>query len=165
MSTENVTNKYRPRDYTDYLLDETSGHIKILYELGARNFVVLGISMRGPHNFTEGCESRYYADELPQRLQKLHSELFSSIFTIYDVYKAYNKITRNPQKYGITNTQEPCYVDHGPVCPDRSKYLKFDQCTHQTQIAYEIAAKECFNGAACSPYTISQLAKAAIINH
>ncbi|XP_054779971.1 GDSL esterase/lipase 7-like [Prosopis cineraria] len=165
MSNKNVTNKYCPQDYADYLLNETSGHIKTLYELGARKFVVLGISTCGPQNYTKGCESRYYVDKLPQRLQKLQSELFGSIFTIYDVYKVYNKITGNPQKYGITNTQEPCYVDHGPVCPDRSKYLKFDQYSHQTQVAYEIAAKECFSGTACSPYTISQLAKASIINH
>ncbi|KAK4270514.1 hypothetical protein QN277_023543 [Acacia crassicarpa] len=160
MSQGKVT-QYPPSDYADLLLNEVTKQITTIYNLGARKFVVLGISYCAPQNYTiPDCRSRYYADKLPQTLQQLECKLTGSKFTVYDYYQVYSKITANPQNYGITNLVDPCYPEGGSVCPDRSKYFRFDQYSHQTQVAYETAAKECFTGTACSPLTISDLVKA-----
>jgi len=163
--SHNVSNKFSPDKYADILLDEVTKHIKTLYDLGARKFVVSGISRCQPHNYTKDCKSRYFADKLPQRLQELRCTLSGSLFTVYDVVNVYKKITDNPQKYGFTNIQDPCYPEGRSLCKDRKKYLRFDQYSHETEAAYEIASKDCFYGQACSPYSILELAKAPIISH
>ena len=66
---------------------------------------------------------------------------------------------------GITNINEPCFTEGMPICPDRSKYHLFDIYTHQTEVSHEIAAKECFYGKGCYPYSLLDLAKAPIKHH
>ncbi|KAI9078690.1 hypothetical protein K1719_039333 [Acacia pycnantha] len=153
--------KHPPSEYADILLNEVTKQITTIYNLGARKFVVLGISNCAPQNYTiPDCRARYYADKLPQTLQQLQSKLTGSKFTVYDIYQVHSKIKANPQNYGITNLVDPCYPEGGSVCPDRSKYFRFDQYNHHTQVAHETAAKECFTGTACSPLTISDLVMA-----
>ena len=74
-----------------------------LYNLGARKFLVSGISFCEPYNYTQTCESRYYADMLPLRLLELQSELPGTLYTIFDRANIYKRILENHKKYGKQN--------------------------------------------------------------
>ncbi|KAI9090223.1 hypothetical protein K1719_028769 [Acacia pycnantha] len=156
----NITNRYSPPAFADYLLEELSKHIEEIYILGARKFVVNGISVCEPFEYTGNCSSRYYRDKLPEKLLFLQSKLVGSLFTIYDNYKVHKIITERHQTFGITNIQDPCYNhEENSVCPDRTKYYYFDAWKHITEVSCEIAMNGCFNGTICAPYTLLELAR------
>ncbi|XP_054776600.1 GDSL esterase/lipase At2g03980-like [Prosopis cineraria] len=174
LANGNITDRYSGPDYADYLLDEISKHIQTLYDLGARKFVVQGVSLCKPKQYDQektvkgkvlNCTSRYYRDKLPAKLSSLEAKLKGSIFTIYDNYMLRYNMQQNHQKYGITEIEDPCYVSStNELCSDRTKYHFFDKWGHQTEVSCKVAMNGCFNGTICTPYTLFQLANMHI-NH
>lgn len=156
----NITSQFAAPDFADFLLDKLSkNYIQKIYDLGARKFVVHGISRCSPDQHDDNCISRYYLDKLPAKLASLQKTLPGSFFTIYDTYAVEKNMADNHEKYGITNYVDPCYVHTtNTVCPDRTKYHFFDRWKHQTELSCKIAMEGCFNGTICTPYTLYQLA-------
>ncbi|KAI9079834.1 hypothetical protein K1719_038244 [Acacia pycnantha] len=156
-----VKNIFTPQDFAQYLVEEMTNHIKKLYDVGARKFLVSTFASCEPKTYApESCESNYYAEKLVERLQELQANLFGSLFTTYDGRKLFARIHENPKKFGITNLDVPCCEDGSIVCANRSEYKTFDKLGHPTEAIYKIVALDCFNGSTCLPLSLSQLANA-----
>ncbi|KAI4314033.1 hypothetical protein L6164_026976 [Bauhinia variegata] len=127
------------------LLEQLTQHIKTLYELGARKFLV----------------SDYYGGVALQERVKPFSD---AKFTYFETNALTKEVTEHPAKYGFKNIKDPCYNEtQHLLCPNRKEYMKWDMA-HTTEAANEIAGKDCFNdaygGHACKPLTLEELAKA-----
>ncbi|KAK4259843.1 hypothetical protein QN277_006133 [Acacia crassicarpa] len=158
-TNQHITDKFTGPAFADYLLQQLFQQIQTLYDLGARKFVVHGVSRCEPDDQEGTCISRYYRDKLPAKLTSLQASLSGAFFTMYDAYAVYENMVDNHEKYGIEEYQNPCFVIETQVlCPDRSKYHFFDKYGHQTERSCGIAMDGCFNGTFCTPYTLSQLA-------
>ncbi|KAF8389887.1 hypothetical protein HHK36_024405 [Tetracentron sinense] len=167
---------YTPEQFAAYLLDELKLRLTKLYNLGARKFVVFGISPLGciPAILkpTTKCAEivnnlvLLYNYGLHDALEQLTSTLQGSIFVFGDLYWLSYDMLNNPFKYGFSDTKYPCCIvgvkglcikDQAP-CHDRTTHFYWD-LFHPMQKVNNIVAKLCFNNSSpCSPINIQQLA-------
>uniref|UniRef100_A0A2C9UK75 GDSL esterase/lipase n=1 Tax=Manihot esculenta TaxID=3983 RepID=A0A2C9UK75_MANES len=146
---------------------------QILYELGARKFLLNGI---GPVGCTPGMINstqhegecvefinkvvNLYNVELSTKLLCLQSQLPGSLFTHSDNFRLFQDMKESHETYGITNINSTCWIPNQDLCPERDKYLFFD-AFHTSGGANMIHARRCFNETSiCIPLNIMQLALA-----
>ncbi|XP_027344355.1 GDSL esterase/lipase At1g71691-like [Abrus precatorius] len=164
------TNNVNPEEYANFLLKQFTSHIKKIYDLGARKFVIVSVGPVGciPGLIIRTLHSQYcnedinqkikpYSDKLHGTLQELQTQLPSSKFITMDTYNLYKVIRNSPEKFGITNVFDSCIGQGEKICENRKLYYFYDPA-HTTEAVNEIYAKECFSGnQTCFPFNIKQL--------
>ncbi|KAF3325280.1 GDSL esterase/lipase [Carex littledalei] len=155
-STENA-------QFISNLVDEFLGHLKMIYNLGARKFAITGTGLLGcaPYlrslNPTGGC-----IDELNQlseqfnavaepRIKQLSCQLAGFKYSYYNSIIAANVILAVPHKYGFKELTSACCgagkfngeaqcTPNATYCSNRNEYLFWDRF-HPTQSLYSLTAK------------------------
>ncbi|KAK6928046.1 GDSL lipase/esterase [Dillenia turbinata] len=169
-----------PQQFAQILLDHLSEALKRLYGLGVRKVVVFevgplgctpGVAKMTPH-FGLCSESTnqfisVYNTQLDATLKDLTSTLQGSSFVIARYFSLGLDIIKNPSKYGLTDTRNPCCEALGdgtsscipmvPGCKDVAKHFFWDG-VHQTEAVYKIESDQCIhNSSFCSPLSIQGL--------
>ncbi|PIA63291.1 hypothetical protein AQUCO_00200960v1 [Aquilegia coerulea] len=170
---------YTPQQFADLLVHRLRQHIRKLYSLGARKFVVFNIGRLGcvpaivntanPKPSTPCVEDvnnlvKLYNTKLPSMIKKLDKTLSGSTFVRGDAYN----MGKNSSEAGFTAAQTVCCkvnADTGQCrqdstpCKNRTQVLFWD-AYHPTEIANHVAASDCYSGpSACVPMNIKQLAQ------
>ncbi|XP_031494545.1 GDSL esterase/lipase At5g45960-like [Nymphaea colorata] len=151
--------------YQNFLIDQLLGILEGLYRLGARRFIVAGISPLGclpvemtidpADAFVRNCieslnaVATSYNLKLENALRTIKQSGFSGAKLAYaDTYYPMLDMMQNPDKYGFEEVKRGCcgtgLIEMGyscnpytPICPDRSSYLFWD-AIHPTQKTYNI---------------------------
>ncbi|KAL0365718.1 UNVERIFIED_CONTAM: GDSL esterase/lipase [Sesamum angustifolium] len=179
---------YNARDlFIGILISAYSNHITNLYRLGARKFGIISVPPVGccPSqrllqkliNGVDGCFppqndfALAFHSALDTLLVNISSQLPGFKYSLGNGYLMTMDVINNPRAsgfdnvdsaccgYGILNSEGPCNST-ASLCPDRRKYLFWDQF-HPTKRAAFLAAQTLYNGPPyyVSPINFSQLAK------
>ncbi|XP_010525717.1 PREDICTED: GDSL esterase/lipase At4g30140-like [Tarenaya hassleriana] len=173
-SIYSTSRQYTPDKYAYSLVNLYATHLKSLYDLGGRKFVLFGISRIGciPRVVEtlgggKGCAEEVnvaavlFNKQLKALVARFNKYLPGAKFTFVDMQSG------DVSKLGFTVVNKSCCtVEPGqelcaanrPVCPDRTKYVFWDK-VHGTEAVNDIVAKGLFMGVTTSPYTIDQLIK------
>ncbi|KAK7269360.1 hypothetical protein RIF29_22085 [Crotalaria pallida] len=156
-----------PVQFADYLLEHLASKIKILYDLGARKFLIGLVGQIGCSPFKFCIEDvnqivKPCSDKLHSKLQELQKQLSGSLLVSTDAYNFFNEIKNAPEKFGLKVIDKACYPKEGaPVCGNRKEYYFWDSFGHTTEFASEIYVDESFSGSKlCSPINVEQLVRA-----
>ncbi|KAG8639034.1 hypothetical protein MANES_14G091300v8 [Manihot esculenta] len=172
-NSSDISKLFSPDEFAKFLINELAKRLQILYELGARKFLLNGI---GPVGCTPGMINstqhegecvefinkvvNLYNVELSTKLLCLQSQLPGSLFTHSDNFRLFQDMKESHETYGITNINSTCWIPNQDLCPERDKYLFFD-AFHTSGGANMIHARRCFNETSiCIPLNIMQLALA-----
>ncbi|KAF4402961.1 hypothetical protein G4B88_010413 [Cannabis sativa] len=166
--------------FAQLLISNYGDHLKELYNLGARKFVVFDIEAMGclPSYTNQKNElNSKCVDELNSMVQKFNGKLAlkiqelgrtlpASAFILGNNYQHILNLVQNPQSYGLEDGTNTCcgltqYGTCDPskvTCKDRNSHVFFD-AAHTTEAAYKILAQECFSGVrVCQPMNLKTLA-------
>uniref|UniRef100_A0A1J3DY12 GDSL esterase/lipase n=1 Tax=Noccaea caerulescens TaxID=107243 RepID=A0A1J3DY12_NOCCA len=166
---------YTPDQFAKSLILRYHIYLKELHVLGARNVALFGLGKIGctPRIVASlgggvGCAEEVnqavaiFNTNLKALVADLNNELSGAKFTYVDLFSG------NAQDFaalGVTvSDRSCCTVKAGeelcaanePICPDRTKYIFWDN-VHTTETINAVIANAAFNGAITSPYSISQL--------
>ncbi|EFJ16396.1 hypothetical protein SELMODRAFT_116660 [Selaginella moellendorffii] len=152
--------------------------LQTLYNLGARKFVIVGLSAVGciPLNVVGGqCASvaqqgaQIYNNMLQSALENLRNSHKDAQFVMTNFYGLMVDVHNNPQSYGFIDSTSACCPQGSHtlncnsgarLCQDRTKYAFWDGI-HQTDAFNSMAADRWWTGATSgdvSPISISELA-------
>ncbi|XP_006844086.2 GDSL esterase/lipase At1g71691 [Amborella trichopoda] len=185
----NTSRDLSPPAFARILLQNFSQQLTMLYNLGARKIVVMGLSALGctPNQIIRQGTGGSCSDvvnyqiiapfniQLPFLLNRLRFTLRGSIFVFENVFRAFTSIISNPSRYGFTITNKACCsanmngtllcLPNLPTCTNRNQFVFYDGI-HPTQNVNILMSQACFNGSTyvCSPINIQQLARAQIPN-
>ncbi|KAL1210574.1 GDSL esterase/lipase [Cardamine amara subsp. amara] len=166
---------YTPDQYARSLISLYRINLNKLYILGARNVALFGIGKIGctPRIIASlgggtGCAEEVnqaailFNNYLIDLITDLNNDLFGAKFTYVDFFSGN---ASDFAVFGITVFDTSCCTvnpggelcaANGPVCPDRTKYIFWDN-VHTTELVNVLVANAAFNGVNTSPYSISQL--------
>ncbi|KAK1371864.1 GDSL-like Lipase/Acylhydrolase superfamily protein [Heracleum sosnowskyi] len=173
--------------FTDNLITTLSSQVKKLYNLGAKNFVIMSLYPLGcnPRSLAaqpqkKGCNKslndaamdfNYYLKSLVKRLKP---EMPGSNFVIVNAYKIIEDIIKNPTSRGFTDTTQPCCEPSkeekgnwilckkgGSTCEDRNKHVYFDDLhsTEAVNVALATAGYSSEFASEVYPFNIWELAQ------
>ncbi|XP_065882241.1 GDSL esterase/lipase At4g16230-like [Euphorbia lathyris] len=168
--------------FTINLILLLSGHIKNLYNLGGRKFVLIGLYPLGCypiHKAQTNCNKKLndaaniYNSHLKSMIDDLHSQMPDSHLVFVNSYNIINDLITNPISQGFKDASDPCcelFIStrgekrtscnkDGKVCEDRKTYIFFDG-VHTTEAANSIIASKAFHSNLQSqvyPINITQL--------
>ncbi|XBI29883.1 hypothetical protein VPH35_053760 [Triticum aestivum] len=150
-------------EYQDTVLQLARAHVKELYNLGGRQFILAGLPPFGciPLQITlsgdleRGCvdeqnsEAQVYNSKLERLLRTLQGSLKGSKIVYLNAYEAFTVILQRTNKYGFTETTLGCcgtgLTEVGilcniftPICRNVSSYIFYD-AVHPTERVYRIA--------------------------
>lgn len=173
--------KYTPQQYVTLMLSNLKQMLKGIYGLGARKFLLVGLSpigcapkQRYPSATNECNEqvnswSNKYNEELKQMLAELQSELKDFRYSYFDTYRIFVDFVQNPAVYGFNETKAACCglgklranlpcTPLAQYCSDRSSHIFWD-IYHPTEAAARIFISKLFDGSGdyVSPITVEQL--------
>ncbi|XP_010654133.2 GDSL esterase/lipase 7 [Vitis vinifera] len=176
----NSSSLYNPKQFGELLVKELGNHLKELYYLGARKFVVFEIAAIGcfPAILNKvKPKTRCVEDtnklvsifnkKLANELNLLSTILEGSTFTKAESYRLTYNMLKHPARYGLNETRNPCCMvgDNGTgpcipnkrPCQDRDSHLFWDSF-HPTQAVHKAIGSQCFNATGlCTPFNILQL--------
>ncbi|KAK9996090.1 hypothetical protein SO802_020776 [Lithocarpus litseifolius] len=155
---------YNDQTFIEYLMETLQAQLKILHGLGARQLMVFGIGPMGciplqrVLSSTGICQDRVnklalsFNQASSKLLDGLTKALPNATYRFGDNYDVFNNLITNPQKYGFSNSKDPCCsfynirpaltcIPASTLCKDRSKYVFWDEY-HPTDSANEFIAKE-----------------------
>ncbi|KAL8256539.1 hypothetical protein R6Q59_031606 [Mikania micrantha] len=172
---------YTPEEYVDLMVSTLKGLYQRLYELGARKFVVSGVSMIGccpaqrRQNATSECnvEANYwsinYNDGLRSLLRGLKRESSDIHYSYFDTYRVMDSIIQDPEFYGITEIKAACCgrgklkadgkcTIFSTYCSNRKNHLFWD-LYHPTEHTSSIFANMIYSGPqpVTDPMNVEQL--------
>ncbi|KAJ4839808.1 hypothetical protein Tsubulata_032014, partial [Turnera subulata] len=145
--------------FQDFVQNLFQNFVKELYNLGGRNFAILGLPPIGclPIQMTakavhtclenQNADSKSYNGKLVTLLHKLEESLPGSRITYVNIYDPVLDLVIPPQKCGFVETRRGCCGTGlvevaflcnkaSPLCSNSSQYLFFDSI-HPTQAAYK----------------------------
>ncbi|XP_044973080.1 GDSL esterase/lipase At1g58430-like [Hordeum vulgare subsp. vulgare] len=150
-------------EYQDSVLQLVHAHVKELYKVGGRQFILAGLPPFGciPFQITlsgdpeRGCvdeqnrEAQVYNSKLQKLIPALQGSLRGSRIVYLNAYEAFTQIIDNSNKYGFTETTLGCcgtgLTEVGilcnrftPICRNVSSYIFYD-AVHPTERVYRIA--------------------------
>ncbi|WVY92123.1 hypothetical protein V8G54_037637 [Vigna mungo] len=164
-----TNNNLNLEKYSNYLLEQLVSHIKRIYDLGARNFVVSRIGqigctpvsvVRTPYslkcNEDINQKVKHYSNKLSGKLQELQTQLLNSHFINLDNYNFTQKIRNSLENFGKQHFHGSNIFLRKP-CANRNEYYFFD-FAHPTEATNKKYVNECFSGTQlCFPYNILKL--------
>ncbi|KAJ8570055.1 hypothetical protein K7X08_006632 [Anisodus acutangulus] len=158
-----------PQYFSHFLLGQLAERLKILYDLGARKFVVNNLLPLGciPANCIHNhCNDTInnnvfkFSKKLPLMLRLLPNKGFKGV--VFATPPDYFKLFENPliiKQSGIKDMVHGCRkFGSKTYCKDRDKYFFFDDI-HTTEAANHVLAQGCFNGSLCEPWTVQRIAE------
>ncbi|KAJ4880538.1 GDSL esterase/lipase [Raphanus sativus] len=167
--------QYTPDEFAESLIRLYNIYLKQLYLLGARNVALFGIGKIGciPRIVATlgggvGCaeEVNQAVDLFNNKLKALvtdfNNKLSSAKFTYVDLFSGNAEdfaalgVTVGDRSCCTVNPGEELCAQNRPICPDRTKYIFWDN-VHTTDIINTVIAIASFNGNITSPFSISQL--------
>ncbi|XP_078149913.1 GDSL esterase/lipase At5g55050-like [Carex rostrata] len=173
-STENAR-------FISNLVDEFLGHLKMIYNLGARKFAITGTFPLGcaPYlrnlNPTGGCIdalnqlSEQFNAVAEPRIKQLSCQLAGFKYSYYNSITATAKISAVPHKYGFKELTSACCgagrfngeaqcTSNATYCSNRNQYMFWDWF-HPTQSLYYLTAKFQLDGSVklVTPINLKQL--------
>jgi len=142
--------QYAPDDFINYLLSTLRHQLTTLHQLGVRKLVFTGLGPLGCIPLQRvltsdgSCQQNLneYAVKFNAAAKNLITDLSSKLpaasFVFADGYTFFTKLIENPQAYGFDNGDTPCCsfgryrptlscVAAAKLCPDRTKYLFWDE--------------------------------------
>jgi phospholipase/lecithinase/hemolysin len=142
--------EYTPDDFINYLVSTLRQQLTTLHQLGVRQLLFTGLGPVGCIPLqrvltTDGsCQQilNDYAVKFNAAVKNLITDLSSKLpaagFIFTDGYDFFTKMIENPKAYGFENSDTPCCsfgryrptlscVGAAKLCPDRSKYLFWDE--------------------------------------
>ncbi|KAL5559984.1 hypothetical protein UlMin_036195 [Ulmus minor] len=183
-------NRYLNIDvFTSYLTASLSRHIKKLYGLGGRKFVLMSINPIGCSPMVkmvrprekDGCvqglnrAAHLFNTHLKSMVDILEAEMPGSSFVFLNSYKIIRAIIKYPSLQGFRETNRPCCEvatvheggngvmckKGGQVCANRSSHVFFDGL-HPTEAVNILLANKAYASTSLTevyPTNIQQLAK------
>ncbi|KAF3514610.1 hypothetical protein F2Q69_00009853 [Brassica cretica] len=167
--------QYPPEEFAESLIRLYTIYLKQLYLLGARKVALFGIGKIGciPRIVATlgggvGCAEEVnqavdlFNNKLKALVTDINKKLSSAKFTYVDLFSGNAEdfaalgITVGDRSCCTINPGEELCAQNGPVCPDRTKYIFWDN-VHTTEIINTVIAIAAFNGDITSPFSISQL--------
>ncbi|XP_076925107.1 GDSL esterase/lipase At5g55050-like [Bidens hawaiensis] len=112
--------EYTPQQFVDLMVSTLKGHLKRLYELGSRKFVITGVvsigccpaqrkdSSTGDCNAEINTWSMKYNDGLKALLHELKTELSDIHYSYCETYDVLNNLVQHPETYEFTEIKEAC---------------------------------------------------------
>ncbi|KFK29568.1 hypothetical protein AALP_AA7G151600 [Arabis alpina] len=166
---------FTPNQYAQSLILRYRLYLTELYVLGARNVALFGIGKIGctPRVVATlgggvGCAEQVNqaADIFNTNLKTLIADLNNQLpgvrFTYVDLFSgnaadfaALGITVADRSCCTVVSGEELCLLN-GPVCPDRTKYIFWDN-VHTTEAINVAIANSSYNGVNTSPFSISQL--------
>eukprot|EP00253_Pinus_taeda_P034086 PITA_34086 len=142
--------QFAPDDFINYLISTLRQQLTTLHQLGVRKLLFTGLGPLGCIPLqrvltTDGsCQQNLneYAVKFNAATGNLIADLNSKLpgarFVFADGYTFFTKLIENPQAYGFENGDTPCCsfgryrptlscVAAAKLCPDRTKYLFWDE--------------------------------------
>ncbi|CAN6236918.1 unnamed protein product [Urochloa humidicola] len=172
------------QQFSEALISTYDSHVKTLYNLGARKFVVINVAPIGccpylrSQNPTGECVeplnhlARSLNDGIRDLFSNLSSEMKGMKYSISSAYELISSLVKNPHAAGLEEVKSACCgggrfnaergcIPSSNCCSDRSKYLFWD-LLHPTQATYKFAGLVFYDGPAqfFSPISIKQLVEA-----
>ncbi|KAK9150314.1 hypothetical protein Syun_008623 [Stephania yunnanensis] len=152
--------QFSVEEYQDYLIRGMTRFVKRIHYLGARRLVVVGLAPLGclpliktlmktsecvdSLNKASTSMNSKYVNQITILSKVLRMEIFYD-----DIYTIFQKVMKNPRKYGLAVTSRGCCgsgrVEFGhtcegkSTCKDPSKYMFWD-AVHPTESMYKIIA-------------------------
>ena len=133
-------------------LAELQATIQVLYDAGARNFVVANVPnmanapavvLQGPSTqFVTGIFVGTFNGELEGRLMALEANQGINIAR-FDMFGLTNDLAANPGNYGLTNVSWPCLdflAESGGICENPDEHMFWDGL-HPTAATHKIIAE------------------------
>lgn len=179
-----VLDKQNSVEFSSMLLENLSNHLKFLIGGGIKKVVLVGIGPLGcapnflsAYNSSSGeCISeinslvREYNVGLALLTTELRSEFPASEIIFCDIFNGVYDIVTHAKAYGFENTNTACCgagkyggwvtcLMPEMACPDASKYVFWD-AFHPTERVNYLTSLLLWNGTACSPYSVQELASA-----
>ncbi|VVB11025.1 unnamed protein product [Arabis nemorensis] len=165
---------FTPNQYAQSLIQRYRLYLTELYVLGARNVALFGIGKIGctPRVVASlgggvGCAEQVnqaaeiFNNNLKTLITDLNNQLSGVKFTYVDLFSgnldfAALGITVADRSCCTVEPGEELCLLNGPVCPDRTKYIFWDN-VHTTDLINAVIANSAFDGVNTSPFSISQL--------
>ncbi|KAK3015174.1 hypothetical protein RJ639_005320 [Escallonia herrerae] len=171
-----------PEQYIGTLISSYEGHLKTIYNLGARKFGIISVPPIGCcpsqrlYNATGGCFepanafARAFHSALDTLLTKICSELPGLKYSLGNTYEMTVNVIENPSPFNFTNVEaaccgsgrlngeQPC-TPKADLCSNRNEYLFWD-LYHPTHAASKLAALTLYGGGPrfVTPINFAQLA-------
>ncbi|XP_043725904.1 GDSL esterase/lipase 7-like [Telopea speciosissima] len=174
----NSSHLYDPNKFAGILLQEFTQHLKNIYNLGARKFLVYNLSPIGCipamvqlRNVTHGCADDIndiaapYNVGFPGMLEELRNSLPGSTFVQADIKSSFF-LDHRPFRDGIIDSNPCCLTDNEthqclkdvPPCTDRFRHVFWD-AIHPTQTVNSLLSIGCFfSHLICTPMNVLDLA-------
>eukprot|EP00253_Pinus_taeda_P027231 PITA_27231 len=165
--------QFAPDDFIDYLISTLRQQLTTLHQLGVRRLLFTGLGPLGCIPLqrvltTDGsCQQNLneYAVKFNAATGSLIADLNSKLpgarFLFADGYTFFTHLIENPQAYGFENADTPCCsfgryrptlscVAAAKLCPDRSKYLFWDEY-HPSDAANLVIAQSLISSLKLNP--------------
>ncbi|RCV05788.1 hypothetical protein SETIT_1G110700v2 [Setaria italica] len=172
------------QQFSEAMISTYDSHVKTLYNLGARKFVVINVPLIGccpylrSQNPTGECVeplnqlAKSLNDGIRDLFSNLSSEMHGMKYSIASAYELVSSLIKKPHAAGLEEVKSACCGDgrfnaergctpSSSCCSDRSKYLFWD-LLHPTQATSKFAGHAFYDGPAqfISPISIKQLVEA-----
>ncbi|CAN8273430.1 unnamed protein product [Cochlearia groenlandica] len=162
-----------PDEFARTLISLYRVYLTELYAIGGRNMALFGIGKLGctPRivaSYDDGNDcveevnqaADIFNNNLKTLVADLNNKLYGAKFTYVDVFSgnAPLGITVVDRSCCTVKPGEELCAANEPVCPDRTKYIFWDN-VHTTETINTVIANSAFKGDITSPYSISQLLK------
>ncbi|XP_068649235.1 GDSL esterase/lipase At1g29670-like [Aristolochia californica] len=158
------------QEFTESMIAALSDHIKKLYELGARKFVLLSTeplgcvpvvrsSPLGQGSCVDSFDhaAKLFAGRMQSLVDEIKPQLPEANLVFVNVYNIMKDIIDDPTSHGFNETSKPCCevpsngrggygmlcMRNGAACEDRSSHVFWDGI-HPTQAAAHIVAKKAY---------------------
>uniref|UniRef100_A0A803M570 acetyl-CoA carboxytransferase n=1 Tax=Chenopodium quinoa TaxID=63459 RepID=A0A803M570_CHEQI len=150
-----------PQAFAAKLISAYSAQLKRLYNLGARNFLLLSVYPLGCSPVVskgQGCLPgpnaviTIFYDQLISMVNQVKPQLPGSNFIVINSVKIITDIINNANSTGFSNVSGPCCEvslnglsckENGNVCDDRSSYVYFDG-QHNTESLSAVIANKAY---------------------
>ncbi|CAO2835933.1 unnamed protein product [Amaranthus hypochondriacus] len=167
-SSSSQMKKGSPQQYVDSMVLAFRGHLKRLYDLGARKFAIFGVAAVGccpaqrERNKTEGCNEAAnsgafnYNKGLISLLQEYQTQLKDFQYSYFDTYSFFLSLIQQPATYGFKEEKAACCglgnlnakiacIPISTYCSNRNDHVFWD-FYHPTEAAARIIIDTAFNG-------------------
>ncbi|XP_031489153.1 GDSL esterase/lipase At1g71250-like isoform X3 [Nymphaea colorata] len=171
-------------EFLESLLANFTHQLKIVYNLGARKFLLFGVQANGcnPQHkatllATEKCRedinnaSKTFNTLLRSSIDRMYKSLPGSNFVFVNTYGIVRNVFDNPQSYGFKVVNQSCCTistgmrggaceKYSTPCMDRKTYMYYDGA-HFTEALYKLLVKKAYNSTLPTevyPFNVAHLA-------
>ncbi|KAG6416729.1 hypothetical protein SASPL_124165 [Salvia splendens] len=181
-----TSRQYSTEQYADVLIRQYTDQLRVLYNFGARKFVLLGVGQIGcspnalAQNSPDGrtCVARInnanqiFNSRLRGLVDEFNGNTPDARFIYIDAYGVFQDLINNPSAFGFRVTNAGCCgvgrnngqitcLPMQPSCQNRDEYLFWD-AFHPTEAANTVVGRRAYRAEKASdahPFDISRLAQ------